>query len=305
MKRFLIALPLFALSWVLMAQQVNYNGEFVVEIRQINQRTSAVITGYNGASRHVYIPEQVGGYPVAAIGDNAFRGRQIEKVIFPLTLVSIGNYAFYGNKLSDINLPPSVVSVGTGAFDNNLVASGYPPAKAAPAAPFRSFTIEPAHSETFYVQKEKTPAQSSPIIITPGYNPIGPQQWTTPTGIVIPQNTAPLVPSHQAVSPSGAVTMRGALPPTSPNAPYTGNAAVPPNSAPVYPPFTPAQVQIVPAQSVQSERVGSGSGVRLVEQRSIDLYSGEEALADPGPTQPVYGLQKKDITTVWQTPRAR
>lgn len=54
------------------------------------------ITGYEGAIRHVAIPEQIGQIPVRSIGKNAFAGREdVVSVRLPASIEILGRYAFY------------------------------------------------------------------------------------------------------------------------------------------------------------------------------------------------------------------
>lgn len=99
------------------------------------------ITKYTGSDTKVITPETIEGFPVAAIGNDAFAVNtsleQIEisegvvsigdsafsncknlvSVGFPSTLKSIGNYAFtLCSKLEDVALPASLRTMGDGAF---------------------------------------------------------------------------------------------------------------------------------------------------------------------------------------------
>ncbi len=72
------------------------------------------------------IPNSLGGYPVTAIGDNAFYGcYRITSLTFPSALRTIGNYAFsYCTALSSITIPEGVTHIGTSAFSGcELVTS--------------------------------------------------------------------------------------------------------------------------------------------------------------------------------------
>jgi len=82
----------------------------------------AVITGYTGAGGAITIPSTLGGYPVVAIGDNAFRSDNgnaylVTSVIFPNTVTSIGFQAFTGcSLLTSVFLPSSLTFIGFDAF---------------------------------------------------------------------------------------------------------------------------------------------------------------------------------------------
>ncbi|MDR1095598.1 MAG: leucine-rich repeat domain-containing protein [Spirochaetaceae bacterium] len=185
MKKILLVLLLFLPVFILTAQQKNNSGEFAVEIWQVNQRQAAVITKYNGSSAHIVIPGQINGYPVAGIGNNAFRSRRIESVQFPQTLVFVGEYAFYDNRLSDIKLPSSVTTVGAGAFDNNVPGNNPPRSSStAPAAYTRTVTIQPAHSSsTVYAPPKPAASQAVNIMVVPGYNPLDSVRQSSPLSV--------------------------------------------------------------------------------------------------------------------------
>lgn len=110
------------------------------------QGSRATITGYNGDSTNIVIPDKIGGKTVQAIGDAAFQEAvddavKIETVVIPDTVERIGKLAFaacsqlskveikgeklaiIGNqafdqcaKLSEINIPGSLVNLGEYAF---------------------------------------------------------------------------------------------------------------------------------------------------------------------------------------------
>lgn len=54
---------------------------------------------------------------ITEIGNNAFYGQPIEKIVFSNNLREIGIEAFYNNKLTNIQLPKSLISIGSRAFD--------------------------------------------------------------------------------------------------------------------------------------------------------------------------------------------
>jgi hypothetical protein len=194
MKRILFATLVFASACALLAQE----GEFRTETRLVNQRTAVVITGYNGTSKRIYIPAQIGGLPVAGIGDSAFRSRRIESVTFPSTLVFIGNYAFYDNNLTGISIPPTVTNIGTGAFDNNApdkYSSSANLSQSQRTTYARSFTIEPAHSETVYQPRSNPPAlpasEKANIIVVPSYNPLSSSTRSSGSVLTVQQSLPP------------------------------------------------------------------------------------------------------------------
>ena len=107
------------------------------------ENREVTITGYTGSDATVEIPEIINGWPVTAIGDNAFAGmaeihtveipatvRTIGKAAFdgcemlrscalPAGLETIGDNAFRGTALSVVTIPDSVTEVGNGAFADN------------------------------------------------------------------------------------------------------------------------------------------------------------------------------------------
>jgi hypothetical protein len=188
MKKLLFASLLFVSACILMAQESKNVGEFRTETYQVNQRLSVVITGYTGTSKQIYIPAQIGGLPVAGIGNGAFRSRRIESVTFPSTLVFIGDYAFYDNNLTDISIPSTVINIGVGAFDNNVCDKYY----SSKTTYVRTFTIEPTHSETVYQPKQSPSAQEKVnVIVVPGYNPMPSSTRTNNNIVTVPQNRNP------------------------------------------------------------------------------------------------------------------
>lgn len=78
----------------------------------------AIITGYSGSSVNIEIPEALDGYPVCAIGDNAFSRGRYESIKIPAGVTYIGWFAFSENvKLKSITIPSSVVKAEYGIFD--------------------------------------------------------------------------------------------------------------------------------------------------------------------------------------------
>lgn len=53
------------------------------------------------------------------IGNSAFRGNAVKKIVFPDTLKQIGNLAFQTNDLQEVLLPDSVTEIGSAAFGTN------------------------------------------------------------------------------------------------------------------------------------------------------------------------------------------
>ena len=57
--------------------------------------------------------------PIIFIDDNAFKNKNIQKIIFPNELISIGKEAYKDNYISNVIFPNTVKTIETGAFFNN------------------------------------------------------------------------------------------------------------------------------------------------------------------------------------------
>jgi hypothetical protein len=83
----------------------------------ITNNGAITITGYNGATDFVNIPDTTNGYPVTSIGTNAFYGSYIDGVTIPNSVTNIGAYAFEGNSgLTSVTIGTNVISIGDDAF---------------------------------------------------------------------------------------------------------------------------------------------------------------------------------------------
>jgi BspA type Leucine rich repeat region (6 copies) len=81
--------------------------------------SSATITGYNGAGGSVTIPAAIAGYPVTAIGGNAFGSvtSTLTSVVIPSGVTTIGDSAFSGcTALTSVTIPSTVTTIGSEAF---------------------------------------------------------------------------------------------------------------------------------------------------------------------------------------------
>lgn len=76
------------------------------------------VTKYTGTDPNVVIPDQIQGYTVTAIGENAFKSSSLTNISIPNGVTSIGNYAFNSSSLKSIDIPESVTSIGDYAFYN-------------------------------------------------------------------------------------------------------------------------------------------------------------------------------------------
>ena len=84
----------------------------------VTKNGQVTITKYKGNAIDVSIPSAIGGSPVTAIGEDAFRGLQIRSVTIPSGVKEIGWFAFSGcTVLESVSIPSSVTQVGYGAFD--------------------------------------------------------------------------------------------------------------------------------------------------------------------------------------------
>jgi hypothetical protein len=108
--RLFIALALLAMPALVQAQfTYTTNADSV----------SITITGYTGGGGAVVIPATINGYPVTAIGVQAFFQKNgITSVTIPNSVTSIGYRAFYNcYNLTSVAIPDSVASIGDRAFE--------------------------------------------------------------------------------------------------------------------------------------------------------------------------------------------
>lgn len=87
------------------------------------------ITGYSGTyptDGSLAIPNEIEGYPVTSIGNQAFeRCSKLTSIIIPNGVTRIGDKAFGAcNNLTSVKIPNSVTSIGNGAFSScrNLIS---------------------------------------------------------------------------------------------------------------------------------------------------------------------------------------
>ncbi len=78
----------------------------------------ATVTGYTGSDTELVIPSTLGGYPVRAIGEDAFYySNSIQSIVIPDGITVIEAEAFMNcTSLQRITLPDSVTSIGDDAF---------------------------------------------------------------------------------------------------------------------------------------------------------------------------------------------
>jgi len=112
----------------------------------INKETRSVtINKYLGDDAIVFIPEEISGYTVTAIGSKCFEKLSLNGVVIPETVTSIGNNAFQGCKnLASVTFKgaPSTITVGNNAFQNctRLKTINLPAAKRIGSLAFDSCT---------------------------------------------------------------------------------------------------------------------------------------------------------------------
>ncbi len=88
---------------------------------------TAEITGYNGTDTELVFPEEIDGYTMVAIADDAFSYElgddcPITSITIPDTYKRIGNNVFYWSEnLAEINLPNSLEFIGVNAFDKTAL----------------------------------------------------------------------------------------------------------------------------------------------------------------------------------------
>jgi hypothetical protein len=321
MKNILLVLLVCASASVVMAQELvlqvaqqsNSASVFKTETRKINQQMSVVITGYNGTSKQIHIPDQIDGLPVMAIGEGAFRARGLESVTFPSTLVSIGDYAFYGNNLSSISIPLTVINIGVGAFDRNAAESAAaqnqtgttaqnqtataPQNQAGTTTTYtRTFTIEPAHSETVF---RPTPPKSAPenvnIIVVPGYNPLQPSARRDGGIVTVQQsiNLPPVIASSARTALEASQTGR-----------TTGQTNLPGQSSAPFP-------QQVYGQSQQYGYVqtppssNSANRLNIIPEDTIDIFSGTRTTSGTVFKDEGLKVHATEVYEIWRHPVPR
>ena len=86
----------------------------------LDDANRATITGYNGSAAALYIPGEIDGHEVVAIGDGAFENRtDLKTVMIPDSVTRIENWAFYNcNNLSTVTLSNNLNYMGEYAFGN-------------------------------------------------------------------------------------------------------------------------------------------------------------------------------------------
>ena len=79
----------------------------------------ATISGGSPAQGDLTVPGVLGGYPVTAIGRNAFEScYQLTSIVLPSSVLTIGEHAFYGTGLTSVELPEGLSDICSWAFCN-------------------------------------------------------------------------------------------------------------------------------------------------------------------------------------------
>ncbi len=90
----------------------------------LNGNNQATITKYYGNSWSVYVPSEIDGYTVVAIGKNAFTGKSVSYVNIPDSVTTIGMEAFsYCTSLRNVTLPKTATYIGAAAFRDTAIES--------------------------------------------------------------------------------------------------------------------------------------------------------------------------------------
>ncbi|MCM3174086.1 leucine-rich repeat protein [Paenibacillus sp. MER 99-2] len=98
------------------------NADMPSEFTYTESNSMATITGYTGSSSDIIIPDEIDGYPVTAIGNEAFRSKRLTSVTIPEGVLSIGSSAFHSNNLTSVTIPNSITSISDRVFaSNNIV----------------------------------------------------------------------------------------------------------------------------------------------------------------------------------------
>ncbi|UOY07234.1 leucine-rich repeat protein [Muricauda sp. SCSIO 64092] len=95
----------------------------------ITSPTEVMVMDHTGTATEVTITETVMDnstnttYTVTAIGNEAFKDKNLTGVTIPDGVTSIGDRAFWNNKLTEVTIPGSVTSIGQRAFGKNQLGS--------------------------------------------------------------------------------------------------------------------------------------------------------------------------------------
>ncbi|MEI6795848.1 MAG: fibronectin type III domain-containing protein, partial [Methanomassiliicoccales archaeon] len=111
------AMVTFAAEPALADQQVYKDQGFSYTLEGTPAVANLTAYCYGGSTGPLVVPATLGGYPVAHMGDNAFKDQYgITNVTLPDSLITIGNQAFYDSTITSINIPRNVTSIGINVF---------------------------------------------------------------------------------------------------------------------------------------------------------------------------------------------
>ena len=118
MKNLRNVLTALAISIILATLYISASAETFGDLTYTVADGEITITGCDDSATDVVIPENIGDYPVTAIGDGAFANHNsITSVTIPESVAQIGSFAFDSCQgLTSITIPDSVTSVGQDAF---------------------------------------------------------------------------------------------------------------------------------------------------------------------------------------------
>ena len=90
--------------------------------------SAAVIEGYVGDAAALQIPSALGGFPVAAIGEEALAGLAADSVTLPRGLAELGRGALRHAAVREIRFSSGLIRIGEEAFEGceNLVGAALP-----------------------------------------------------------------------------------------------------------------------------------------------------------------------------------
>jgi hypothetical protein len=215
---------------------------------------------------------------------------------------------------------------GSGVFDDHYVSPNASPNPNA-ATYTRTFTIEPAHSETIYRPNPPTPEKVD-IVVVPGYNPM--RAADSSTFSIVTVQKAHTSPAAANVAPQSYTQSYPAQPQQGygygqPQTPPSSNRfnLVPentvPNAAPAATNSAPqSYTQSYPAQpqqgygyeQQQTQTVSSRSNrLRIVPENTVDLKSSQNAMQGEATTVPdgdgKIKIYQVESYPVWKNPQPR
>lgn len=113
----LMLISVFAVAPLTASAETFTSGDYSY---QVLSDGTAEITGYMGTATEITIPDELDGYTVTSIGENAFGNRSnLKSVNIPDSVTSIGDKAFYNcTSLTGVVIPAKVIGIGNKAFYN-------------------------------------------------------------------------------------------------------------------------------------------------------------------------------------------